>query len=86
MDDESFRQLYQSAHRSTSLVGSGGRGAKKRAVPARLSDAREVSHATSAQRIGLGGTHSGGRRSRKGGVRKAHNFVWTMYVNGPPAL
>ena len=52
MDDESFRQLYQSAHRSTSLVGSGGRGAKKRAVPARLSDAREVTHATSAHRIG----------------------------------
>ena len=48
MDDESFRQLYQSAHRSTSLVGSGGRGAKKRAVPARLSDARDISHVTSA--------------------------------------
>ena len=48
MDDESFRQLYQSAHRSTSLVGSGGRGKNKRAVPARLSDARDISHVTSA--------------------------------------
>ena len=49
MDDESFRQLYQSAHRSTSLVAGGGggkaaqRGGGGGRVPARLSVATTLS-------------------------------------------
>ena len=42
MDDESFRQLYQSAHRSTSLSGGKG-GQRGRRAPARLSDATTLS-------------------------------------------
>ena len=43
MDDESFRQLYQSAHRSTSLCGSGKGGQRGGRAPARLSDATTLS-------------------------------------------
>ena len=50
MDDESFRQLYQSAHRSTSLSGGKG-GQRGRRAPARLSDATTLS-ATSRSRHG----------------------------------